>query len=278
VVNEGLFSYGDRLETGFYELHSRFGKAVNYRLKNRIVSLVSKGVGGGPNNIVFQDSLSFETPWLEIADNSVRGVSGTVELEREKRYSSRVQFSAVERGIFMARLDILKRHVISASPPRSLSYLLVEECDAPKDSEFDEAVRGRIREGWACLKGGDYERSASLLTGTGYGLTPAGDDFISGYLSGLFIDERLFGVNHTAIRRSIFSCSRKTNVLSLNYIRFAYEGCFYERAKRLLSAIMGRGFENLEVLSNEMISIGETSGTDFAVGLLCAFSSKDGHS
>ena len=47
-----LLSYGDNIPEGDYRLHSAFEHAVNFRRGRLIISLVSKGAGAGPVNLV----------------------------------------------------------------------------------------------------------------------------------------------------------------------------------------------------------------------------------
>jgi hypothetical protein len=266
-----LISFGDRLEPGVYTLHSRFEKVVNLNNEEKIISIVSREIGGGPINIMFSDKVFCNAAKVRIEVGSISMGSQKFSLDHSKVYSSGLGLTEINRVTFIRGINVLRECIIAKQPHRSIVFLLEENDNSTGISNFDFAVQRRIRSGWEHLQRGDIEGGTSLLIGSGYGLTPAGDDFLTGYLSGLYLEERYFEKKCSHIRDRIFSWSVKTNLLSRTFIRFAYEGCFYEHSKSLISAVAGGSSKVIERSFEDMLTIGETSGADFMVGLLCTF-------
>ena len=70
-----LVSIGDQVKEGTYPFHSRFRRTVNFRCRNRLISVVNEEIGDGPLNIVVRDfhreSTCVEAAPLIIGANSV---------------------------------------------------------------------------------------------------------------------------------------------------------------------------------------------------------------
>lgn len=266
-----LVSFGDRLESGVYTLHSSFDKVINFKDEEKIISLVTCEIGGGPNNIVLNDKVVGSTGGVRIEKGNISIGSHEINLDPSRVYRSKLGCSEINRATLLRGIDVLRKLVDADPPQNSIAFLLKEKANAIDTSSYNQAFQRRIRSGWEHLRRGNSERGISLLMGSGYGLTPAGDDFLTGYLSGLFLEEKYFGKNCTHIRDRILSWSVKTNVLSRTFIRYAYDGCFYERSKGLILAIVGGVVKVIERSYKSMCGFGATSGTDFTVGLLCVF-------
>ena len=112
------------------------------------------------------------------------------------------------------------------------------------------------------------------LIGLGPGLTPSGDDFIVGYLAGLWSTA---GVERS--RRSFLSSIgiwlanslNETNEISRTYINYAIEGEVSEPLAVLARRIaQGRDSNCIKESTEAAFQVGSTSGTDGVIGLLLA--------
>ncbi|MEW6222800.1 MAG: DUF2877 domain-containing protein [Candidatus Hadarchaeota archaeon] len=113
--------------------------------------------------------------------------------------------------------------------------------------------------------------SAKGIIGLGPGLTPSGDDFLSGFVSALWWFSRSFGkgiVVADEINASIFYEAKKTNLLSRQLLQHAVHGEVNERVGKLLLAILSGAQSEIGPLVEQVAKIGETSGVDMMVGLL----------
>jgi len=110
------------------------------------------------------------------------------------------------------------------------------------------------------------------LVGLGPGLTPAGDDFIIGYLAGLwsavgFDPARLQFLSALGIR--IDRAAAATNDISRAYLRCATAGDVSETLAALARAIaQGQDPARLRQVSRSALEIGDTSGAAAVLGLL----------
>ena len=103
------------------------------------------------------------------------------------------------------------------------------------------------------------------LCGLGPGATPAGDDYISGWITA---HRRIFGMNSPEI--SAFSRKWKpasTTWLSGWIIRDALDGKIWSRGKNLLKALDGEDASQLHDALSAVLTWGHTSGLAWLAGL-----------
>jgi hypothetical protein len=125
---------------------------------------------------------------------------------------------------------------------------------------------------------GDYDASAAVaarVLGSGPGLTPSGDDVLTGFLAGAFA----FGLNAAGLRRAIAVLApARTTALSVALLWHAARGeCIDELAavaavltgQRLCRPELGRPEAPGRAVSR-LLSVGHTSGAALALGLTTA--------
>lgn len=110
------------------------------------------------------------------------------------------------------------------------------------------------------------------LIGLGSGLTPAGDDLLTGYLVGLWCTT--FGKSEreafvSGLGRKIIQLSRRTNDISRTYLYHAAHRQISSRLAALAEAIsQGESGERLLTIAENAMRVGHTSGMDAVTGLL----------
>ncbi|MGH8633249.1 MAG: DUF2877 domain-containing protein, partial [Burkholderiales bacterium] len=114
----------------------------------------------------------------------------------------------------------------------------------------------------------------SALVGLGAGLTPAGDDFIVGYLAALWSRSyREPGV--AALLRALASTagelSLHTNVISRQMLLDALQGHFAERLTEVVRCVCDGG--DVAGAAMRALEVGHSSGADHLCGLLFGYSS-----
>ncbi len=117
-------------------------------------------------------------------------------------------------------------------------------------------------------------RAARHLAGLGPGLTPAGDDFLGGYLAGLFIQTPpARGTFAQAFARGLATALPPGQPdVGHMFLTQACRGSFSEHLAALAAA-MSTGTAarvRLEYYASQMLSFGATSGADTLAGLLAA--------
>jgi hypothetical protein len=110
------------------------------------------------------------------------------------------------------------------------------------------------------------------LIGLGTGLTPSGDDFLVGYLVGLWCtvrdtEERRQFVSN--LGKAVIRLSRRTNDISRTYLYHAAHGQVSSRLEALAGAICrAENLEHLLAAAESAMQTGHTSGMDAVTGLL----------
>jgi hypothetical protein len=126
------------------------------------------------------------------------------------------------------------------------------------------------------LAGGDAAlmlEATHQLIGLGSGLTPSGDDFLVGYLRGLWlIRSNAPGAGQTLDRlRDMLphGLDARTTCVGAEFIRYALEGAFAEILDRAALALLAPSHPRVvQAAITRLLAQGDTSGTDTMLGLL----------
>lgn len=253
---------------GDFSLHSKFEHCLNFVDGDALVALVDETVGNGPCNIVTRVSAFASASSLQVTDRCVAIDGVEIPTVGVARYSSALSLPVPPaRNALLRRLRILEKLLVSESPPRSLAFLLdTAPVPRPQDA-FERAFRERCRRGRDLLVAGALAASAETLRGTGYGLTPSGDDFLCGILVASHLVQAMDGSDRSAEREIIHRAARGGNLLSNSFLRAAHQGWLHEPVKNLLLALVGAEESHLVQATRKALARGETSGSDLAVGL-----------
>lgn len=171
--------------------------------------------------------------------------------------------------------EINKRaQTISASLLNELNDSLFHEVvQISAEEEEDTGEKQRQMRDWFSSRTGIEENYGVVgfgflqaLLGLGKGLTPAGDDFIGGYL--LVCSYQQSGKSEDT-EKLVELAYQKTTSLSANLIACAVQG---EADERLLNILrfLATGEGGLEEIREELLSYGSSSGIDSLAGMLIA--------
>jgi hypothetical protein len=114
--------------------------------------------------------------------------------------------------------------------------------------------------------------SVCTLIGLGAGLTPSGDDFLVGYLAGLWCSvldkgERVQFV--ASLGKAVTHFQQRTNDISRSYLQCAVQGQVSSRLMDLAELICrGENSGRLSAAAESALQVGHTSGMDTVTGLL----------
>jgi hypothetical protein len=185
-------------------------------------------------------------------------------------YVSNIPHPPGAHTIVKKNLDALSRRLCAAPPPGSMPALIRNGPCEPEPDSFERLLAIRLAAGSRALRGGDYDRGIELLLGAGTGLTPSGDDFIAGFVTGLYFLHGPRAAGARPILRAVLRGADRTNVVSRAVLLFSCRGRVYERTKTLLLALAGGSAEEVEHGTLSLMETGHASGADFAYGLLCS--------
>lgn len=260
-------SIGDDVRNGVYKVHSRFGRVLNLSDGNRLVSIVDPEIGAGPVNVVLDDRDRGTIDTLLVATGFLLLNDRRYEIDPTLLYDSSIEDLECNGPILKASLRFLSRLLVEESPAKSLAFLLDSRklrCFRPG---FETILANRIAEGANRLLAGDAVYGAAMLKGCGFGLTPSGDDFVAGVLVAMNL-LRVNGIDLGSTIEKVYSASRSENMLSGTFLRLAKEGRVTERTRALIAGLLSGDDEDVVRNGRELLLVGETSGADFAVGML----------
>jgi hypothetical protein len=269
-----LIGFGDCLGEGTYRLHSQFTRAVNYTGYGNFVSLVNPDIGNGPFHVVFQRVDSFNSQQITLSGSMLIIDGVRFRLTKDKKYDSTISYSEIDYDRFKKNCISLTQTVLKHAPAKSFAFILEESRKEHFSSAFEKALVARVWAGWEELMHGNCAEGVNLIKGTGYGLTPSGDDFIAGFLSGLTVLGRVLRIDVSTLKKIILGQSKWDNLFSRSTIKNALCGFYMEKIKKLLLALLSGTGDEVEVCATGVLSMGDTSGADYVTGLLVALQGK----
>lgn len=244
---------------------SRHDHACNFQSANGLlIALVTTEHGNGPFHIVLPNRL------LPIIKNSdtIHGQWRCGQL-----FIGPLQISLQKAAIWQPDLPPLQYLSINA-----LSSLREEFNQEPTSLLHSKsaAIYGRARRGIDALQTGfaqgDNDKigaGAKRLAGLGPGLTPAGDDFLVGFLAAIYacrlqIDEQL------TMRSQLIAqtAAAHTTQLSARWLRCAGQGHFGEAWHHLIMALNSNIGTTIMTTAHRILTTGATSGVDAMSGFL----------
>jgi len=117
------------------------------------------------------------------------------------------------------------------------------------------------------------ERKAIRLIGWGEGLTPAGDDFLVGLMSGLGALADNSPVRRDFLKHfsgSIVAQLARTTLIAAHYLRLGAQGHFAANVHRLRSALLSANdIAVVRQCVDDALTLGATSGSDLVTGMVC---------
>jgi hypothetical protein len=262
-----LKSYGDKLTSGVYRLHSRFERAANFVCGDSLVCCVDESIGPGPFNVVLAGTPVDTVQSLMIDTKSLLINGKQFDFEPSRRYRSSIKLSA---NIDKERLadniryfgDCLKR----LSNPYSLAFLLDSRRENKFFSAFGIEFICRCKAGVEYFFTGDFIKGVERLRGLGFGLTPSGDDFLAGAMAALNLSQSIFRKDNSGKIAQIYQAARGENPLVNAFLECAKDGYLAWRFNDLIEAILYDVQPWVYLKTQDLLEMGETSGADWGTG------------
>jgi hypothetical protein len=244
-----------------------------------ILALVTPQIGDGPLNIVVDGAgklFAGVDPGAPVTLEGKRLWAGGlgVDLERASVWEPRPDWNALRarHAAIAPHLPLLWTLCLRHAPAGSLLALLGAPLPggAPAEAILSTAQEAaeRLREGW----GGDLERlqeGATELAGLGGGLTPAGDDFLTGAMLWAWLAHPTPGPLCHALAEVAVP---RTTTLSAAFLRAAAQGECNAPWHALLAALSEEPIEGQEAkitaAAQAILDHGATSGADGLAGFL----------
>ena len=269
-----LVSFGDRIPNGTFTIHSRFRRTINFHNNSILISIVNKDIGGGPLNIIVRGLDLQIIHSLSIYNNILTINNMQLLINDIIKYSSKLSLKAVSISKLTDNLKFLQTSLLELCAEKSLVFLLDEKFESCFTSGFEKEFVKRMKSGIDLILKGNMTslvKGISKIKGCGFGLTPSGDDFNAGLLSGLYLKQKLFGKDLSAIRNAIYKTAQGDNLISNTFLYLAKEGLFVERFKNFIHSLLYEGQKKVYTNIQKIINVGETSGADMLVGFIFSF-------
>ena len=264
-----LISYGDGIPEGEYRLHSAFANALNFRRGRIVVSLVPPRAGAGPMNLVVSQlpagarRLRASRFYFYVDENRLRKDPAAL-------YSSSIPELRPEPAAVLTNARRLGRLLAELAPEKSLAFIFDPRLERDFSRTFERRLLARFKKAVAAFRSGDYRGGARAMRGLGFGLTPSGDDFISGMLAGLNYAALNLGVDASVRVELLYFSAVGRNLISNSFLEASYEGRVNAKTLRLLKALSAAGGRGLRGALSAALDSGHTSGADFCSGLVFA--------
>jgi hypothetical protein len=275
-----LLSIGDRIRPGRYKIHSRFHRVTNFIHGSDMVFLAEESVGGGPLTLLIHGTHLPPIETLEINDHQIMANRVSISIKDIPRYISSIDWENESAHLTREKLEELKRLLIQEARPDSMVFLLKDHGEYPHDSGFDAALEKRLTEGVRLLQNAlVYNHPTCLahavqtLKGCGKGLTPSGDDYLAGCLAAIHSSSNLKPRKKEKIIHQISHLSKGDNPLANVFLRMAGQDRLFEPMKVFIKAIALGKRKDLRTGVQRILSHGETSGADWAVGYVMTLES-----
>jgi hypothetical protein len=270
-------------------VHSVFARAVNVTSRGGgLVTLGARELDDGPATLVL-DAAQLDT--CGIAPGATVTASGDVQRRNEAtaatadisiRIGPQLTIDCAGARPWHARLpafpaDTTRLRANLAALQREAQVDLGPA--APQDgSALAAAMRARLRAEAAALRDALVQheaaamaRHARALLGLGAGLTPSGDDF----LTGLFAVAALPGspcAHVRALARQVAAQARQsTNAISAAMLAAAARGAVRDSLQRLLRALIEADATAAREAQQRVLAIGASSGRDQYAGIVTGF-------
>jgi hypothetical protein len=240
-----------------------------------VIALVTPQVGDGPLNVVVEGGgglcavLHPGAP-VTLGHERFLGAGLEIHLEGATVWEPRPDWEVLRarRAAIVAGLPLLRTQALRHTPAGSLLALLG---GPPSPDGLDIAILSQARASAQALRAGwdgdleQLEVGAVGMAGLGSGLTPAGDDFLSGAMLGAWLAHPAPGPFCRALAEA---AAPRTTTLSAAFLRAAARGeC--SAAWHTLLTVLSQGREHeIETALRGVLAHGATSGADTLAGFL----------
>jgi hypothetical protein len=247
-----------------YKRHSDFKHTVNFACDDDIIALHDHSREASPMGII-----------LEIDEQTFVSLTQPIQsliISKDRLLIEDVAFNIVNLSFTHHNLirHIDKFGFLDDTHIHSLTetiYDVLKPLDFFGPSLTSQSLNNRIHDLKNALNHEkDCFEAIYNLIGFGEGLTPSGDDIVSGLLAGLLLSNQ-FNKFHEIKQHvlKILENKNATSIISRNFINYACKGIFIESILSLHSALSNQ--IPVKPIVTQIGQMGQTSGRDYLMGL-----------
>ncbi len=272
-------------------VHSVFPRAANLLLGGRLLTLHARETPCAPNGLVLalranQKPLAGLQPGMiclvERGIITIPAANLRLDLQQSQPWNPRPQLApgSCPSKRLQANLALLEACLSAHASADGLAALA---CLPPEASLEKASANSRLlHTAWLAtqhlLDGITQQRMSlarqgiSALLGLGPGLTPSGDDVLTGLIAATLVLGQAIGQPVTFYHRfsaeALAIAYSRTNKLSITWIEYAGRGEVAEHLGRLFEALTQADTALIEHAAHEVLSSGATSGGDILAGII----------
>ncbi len=272
-----IIETGDCLKNGVYKFHSGFTKVINYINGNNDFCFITNDCSNSaPNSITKEIENVKETKSIFISDNYI--TIGTQKIIRKNIpfYNSHIETALFNPLNLLQNLDSVLKYHKADFHEKSLAFLLFPENIKYFDKAFDKAFAENAIASFNYIISGNILQGVHKIKGTGYGLTPSGDDFIAGFLFGIHLNEIIFKKNSISLRNEIYDAALGKNPFTNSFLLYAKNAKYFYRLKNFVTLLSEKKIGDLDFAIKQLLSHGATSGADLLTGLIISIKNSVG--
>jgi hypothetical protein len=296
IGNGAMFLREGAGETG--HVHSEFYRVINLAFPGRrLISVSQIDVSNSPTNIV-TNLKGCGWPELGVKAGAAVVMAGqllclgqvSVDLSSASLWIPAIRQSIVSLPSQKIKRNILRLNSVAGlyvnrqglSPLLPyLDELLAGGCPlAVYGDPFLQTAANSIAGLIIAIKTADLPavcQAARGLVGLGPGLTPSGDDFLSGLMAGMVFSQQIACLNPLVsaarINAAIVSQTEgRTNDISRQLLEFSARGEVTETMEAVILAVLRGPKAQLEQSIVRLVTVGASSGTDQLLGIMLGIS------
>lgn len=286
-VSEAVFQAAG--QTGAGSVHSVFNTSFNLSFGERLVHIGALENGLSPFGIAIQEQqarmlvrlvrqgerVSFDFPGNRIL--LPRGLA--ILLQHSERLDLRISVCEMENhlpGTYRERIRVelskagMQSGIVQsmAEQHQLLSWILDGTSEEAKASEL--AIRVfQLQKLAVSMDAAEAEQAFDFWIGRGLGLTPSGDDLLTGLFASLELQGLLSRELAQALLDYLEAYGRKrTTDVAYEYLLYATKGYYHSSIIQLAQALQQPDPVVFEQALSEMEQVGHTSGIDTIIGML----------
>jgi len=268
---------GKALPLGNFIIHSRFNRVVNFVneaneiafITTEINLLAAHGIFLPEHDLKLVNSLTITLEEI-ILDGK------TYHRSQISKYDSSLNFEGVDKERFETKLLQIPTVYLELFPAKSLIFLINPQNEGYFTSGFDRGFMMNALKSKELILSGELIKGIETIKGTGYGLTPSGDDFIAGLLLGMHYNEFKYKLNLSQTKNDIYQAVAGQNLLTSSFLLQAKEANYFITLKKFLILLPDSGISTTKSELIQLLSLGATSGADLFTGYIFSIKYKIG--
>ena len=263
-----IIKVGDFLPSGYFELHSIFNNVANFfNKKDELISFLLKESYMNPTSVLIKGIKLSDIKKVSVNKSIIKFSEKQFLIKNIDQFNSSLNYDLINWNDLEKVITNFENQFLDKLNKKSLSFLLKPEHEQFFKSNFELAYVRHIKSAVTKIINGHTLDSITMLKGAGFGLTPSGDDFITGILYAIDIAQKKLNYKKTNISSSIANTAKGKNLISNSQILLASKGAYFYRFKNFIHSLF-KNEDKIYINFNSLLSIGETSGSDILTGFI----------